>query len=685
MKLRKNRKRWVAKFLVIVMILTCVPICYHQETRAAIADLYWPVRNSNGTCITSLSSHNTWNGSSGHKGIDIKNATGCNWYAAYDGVVDKIFTGCRSNGNDISGHKGCSPNHGRYTQSNGHLYCNYGFGNGVVIKSNINGTNYYIQCAHMNNVASGLREGQSISKGTYLGTVGDRGFSFGTHAHFEIDSGKLFGSVVQNDPTRNGCVFSYNYGSVTPTQIPQGYLEPSNVYGGEGTIHIKGWAFDRDNVNAQLSIHVYIGGPAGTSGAERHIITANKLRTDVNAAFSNGVGNYHGFEDTIKTKKSGKQDIYVYAINIGVGNTNPELGHKAVTITPVNNPQGDLNINSVYGGKGTIHVRGWAFDKDNVNTHLTIHVYIGGPAGTPGAERHIITANKQRTDVPDVYPGVGNYHGYEETIVTKKSGSQGIYVYAMNIGSGNDNPLLGKETVAIEPVYKPQGWLETSNVRGGKKTVTLRGWAFDKDELNTQLNIRVYIGGDENSKAEKHIIKANKKRIDVYNKFPETGYYHGFEETIKVNSLGKQRIYVYADNVGGGTENLFLGSKEVTILDDVRSNPNVPKYKPMYIPSSSIKEIKKLKKVRGLSVKAKKRKITIKWKQVPNANGYQVQYATNKKFRQKKAKIAKKAKITLNKIKTRKIYYVKVRAYVRNGKDIVYGKWSKTKKKKLSN
>lgn len=480
-------------------------------------------------------------------------------------------------------------------------------------------------------------------------------------------------------------IIGYWYPANLLGNTPQGYLETSNVYGGGGTVHVKGWAFDRDNVNAQLSIHVYIGGPAGTSGAERHIITANKLRTDVNAAFSNGVGNYHGFEDTIKTKKSGKQDIYVYAINIGTGNTNPELGHKAVTITPVNNPQGDLNINSVYGGKGTIHVRGWAFDKDNVNTHLTIHVYIGGPAGTPGAERHIITANKQRTDVPDVYPGVGNYHGYEETIVTKKSGSQGIYVYAMNIGSGNDNPLLGKKTVAIEPVYKPQGWLETSNVRGGKKTVTLRGWAFDKDELNTQLNIRVYIGGDENSKAEKHIIKANKKRIDVYNKFPETGYYHGFEETIKVNSLGKQRIYVYADNVGRGTENLFLGSKEVTILDDVRSNPNVPKYKPMYIPSSSIKEIKKLKKVRGLSVKAKKRKITIKWKQVPNANGYQVQYATNKKFRQKKAKIAKKAKITLNKIKTRKIYYVKVRAYVRNGKDIVYGKWSKTKKKKLSN
>lgn len=167
MKMKKAR-RWIARILVFVMILTSVPMYPKKEAKAAIATLYWPVRDSAGNCRTSLSSHCDWNGASGHKGIDIKNAAGCNWYAACDGVIDKVFTGCRSNGNDTSGHPGCSPNHGRYRQMNKCMYCNYGFGNGVVIRCNINGVNYYVQCAHMNSVASGLREGQSISRGTYL-------------------------------------------------------------------------------------------------------------------------------------------------------------------------------------------------------------------------------------------------------------------------------------------------------------------------------------------------------------------------------------------------------------------------------------------------------------------------------------------------------------------------------------
>ena len=80
---------------------------------AAIAELYWPVRNANGACITGLSS----NHGGGHKGIDIKNSSGCNWYAAYDGVVYKKYTGCVTNA--YGNHAGCNPNHGRWDK-----YCN---------------------------------------------------------------------------------------------------------------------------------------------------------------------------------------------------------------------------------------------------------------------------------------------------------------------------------------------------------------------------------------------------------------------------------------------------------------------------------------------------------------------------------------------------------------------------------
>ena len=98
---------------------------------------------------------------------------------------------------------------------------------------------------------------------------------------------------------------------------------------------------------------------------------------------------------------------------------------------------------------GTITIRGWAFDRDDLSKALTIHVYVGGPAGS-GAPSYEITANKLRTDVNTVFPGVGNNHGYSETIRVSKTGSQTVYIYAINTGGGTNNPLIGTKTVTIK-------------------------------------------------------------------------------------------------------------------------------------------------------------------------------------------------------------------------------------------
>lgn len=117
-----------------------------------------------------------------------------------------------------------------------------------------------------------------------------------------------------------------------------------------------------------------------------------------------------------------------------------------------NNPQGLAD--SINGGLGTIHVGGWAFDKDNVNASLQLHVYIGGAAGTQGAEGHVITAGNERPDVGSAYPGVGNYHGYDATIQTNKRGVQPVYIYAINVGGGG-NILIGQKTVTIDSDKTP--------------------------------------------------------------------------------------------------------------------------------------------------------------------------------------------------------------------------------------
>ncbi len=87
-------------------------------------------------------------------------------------------------------------------------------------------------------------------------------------------------------------------------------------------------------------------------------------------------------------------------------------------------------------------------------------------------------------------------------------------------------------------------------------------------------------------------------------------------------------------------------------------------------------------KVTGLKLKAKKQVIQVSWKKCSGAKGYEIWYSTSKKWKKKKGKVTKKTKLKIRKLKSKKVYYVRVRAYtVQNGKKR-YGKWSKTVKKR---
>ena len=89
--------------------------------------------------------------------------------------------------------------------------------------------------------------------------------------------------------------------------------------------------------------------------------------------------------------------------------------------------------------------------------------------------------------------------------------------------------------------------------------------------------------------------------------------------------------------------------------------------------------------VKKLTAKNKKKKaVALSWKKVSGAKGYQLQYALNKKFtKKKKSRLTKKRKFTVKKLKKKKTYYFRVRAYKLNGEGKVYGKWSKVKKVKV--
>lgn len=292
-----------------------------------------------------------------------------------------------------------------------------------------------------------------------------------------------------------------------PYELPNENMNPIGVAdyveGREGAIWVRGWAFDNDNKTQALEIHVYIGGSAG-SGAVGYAITANKGREDVGNQFP-GVGNYHGFDEVINTDRRGLQEVYIYAINIGTG-SHTILWQGTVNISNAYNPQGDVDI--VEGQDGKIYVAGWAFDRDDVNQALDIHVYIG-------QDCYILKANQGRTDVDDAFPGVGDFHGFSGTIETDQVGEKDVKIYAINVGPGSNVLLEGKSyTAYVKPIGTnriPDGTYVLRSSLNENLVFDISGASsFDSD----QLTIQQYDGG-KNQKFNITYIGNNRYKIVV--------------------------------------------------------------------------------------------------------------------------------------------------------------------------
>ncbi len=97
--------------------------------------------------------------------------------------------------------------------------------------------------------------------------------------------------------------------------------------------------------------------------------------------------------------------------------------------------------------------------------------------------------------------------------------------------------------------------------------------------------------------------------------------------------------------------------------------------------------VKKPKKTSVKKVSKGKNKATVYWAKTSGVKGYQVQIATDKKFKKNRKTVTikkqKTTKTTLKKLKSKKTYFVRVRTYKTvNGKK-VYSAWSKTKSFKV--
>lgn len=119
------------------------------------------------------------------------------------------------------------------------------------------------------------------------------------------------------------------------------------------------------------------------------------------------------------------------------------MAYTGGTTVPADSPPTGV-VDEIIGGAGTVSVRGWAFDYDDVSQPVGIHVYIGTTCiGT-------CMADLERPDVNNAYPGVGNYHGYNATFNVNFTGTQTVSVYAIDLTRNSNNVLLGSRTVTIQ-------------------------------------------------------------------------------------------------------------------------------------------------------------------------------------------------------------------------------------------
>lgn len=139
------------------------------------------------------------------------------------------------------------------------------------------------------------------------------------------------------------------------------------------------------------------------------------------------------------------------------------------------------------------------------------------------------------------------------------------------------------------------------------------------------------------------------------------------DNTGNVTAINKGNVII--------TININVNGKTYTCFQSVTST---------YEPQPQIVKPARVKAIKVKNIKGKKVRVT--WKKLKNVNGYQIVYATNKKFtKNKKSVTAKKSstKKVVKKLKKKKTYYFKVRGYKKVNGIKVYGKWSEIKKVKI--
>lgn len=252
---------------------------------------------------------------------------------------------------------------------------------------------------------------------------------------------------------------------------------------------------------------------------------------------------------------------------------------------------------------------------------------------------------------------------YQDNYLPDGEQAQGRYAYVTPIGAYAGNPVL-KGDFYICRGEQPDDTDDDQNTDDDPKS---------NDTKDTS-----------NSKKPQNPTTANKLKKQKITKVSST-YKKSVGQSFTLKPKAKGKITYKTGNKKVATVNskgkvTVKGTGKATITVTAKATSTY---------SKSVKKITVYgvpKKPEMKKLTAGKKKFTVQWKKDKKADGYQVQYSTDKKFKKnvKSVNVSKKnTKATVKKLKKRKTYRVRVRSYKKiNGKKY-YSGWGKVKSVKV--
>ncbi len=242
------------------------------------------------------------------------------------------------------------------------------------------------------------------------------------------------------------------------------------------------------------------------------------------------------------------------------------------------NPIGVIDSCTVDSSLRSIRIYGWAYDSSDFETSINCTLIA---TNTDGEEKRFpIIADNISTDL-----GVEGKHRYDEIIdLEGLMGDIKLELWGKNIGEGQ-NTCLATKNISITREYNPVANVDgiAANKEGKARSITVAGWAYDKDNLQQSIDVKVEVIGLAANITETFIITANQASTDL-----AVEGNHRFRETIELTQLsGDVNVSVTAINIGKGVDTFIRDEvkqvQPLIVLDNVMDPDNTTVYDINYL------------------------------------------------------------------------------------------------------